>query len=392
MSEALTIMFPPPSTVQGMPSSRKQRPSLATIADMLGVSRTTVSNAYNRPQQLSPKLRAQILATATKIGYMGPDPTARSLRTRYVGSTGVLFTDHLTYAFEDVASLDFLAGMSEASSGTATAMTLVPVGPDTTDPTSARQLVNQAVVDGFVVYSVAREDPFFEAVYARGLPTVVVDQPRDPRCNFVGIDDAAAIAPAADALLVAGHRKIGVLCIRLDPCPNNGPVSLERLRLARHEVQRNRVQGALARCEAAGIDPAEIPVVERHINDPANNVDAARELLERHPELTAVLCTTDTMALGVMRYARARGIAIPEQLSVTGFDGTAPALAAGLHTVVQPNRRKGKEAASALQEAIARDDQPVTVRSLILPTTFQPGSSVAEPRATGELLAAGGKG
>lgn len=90
-----------------MVSRQKQRTSLASLAQELGVSRTTVSNAYNHPEQLSTQLREQILATAERLGYPGPDPTARSLRTRRVGSVGVLFTDHLSYAFEDLASVDF---------------------------------------------------------------------------------------------------------------------------------------------------------------------------------------------------------------------------------------------------------------------------------------------
>ena len=84
-----------------------------------------------------------------------------------------------------------------------------------------------------------------------------------------------------------------------------------------------------------------MPIVERHLNDPDNNYDAARELLTAHPKLTAVVCTTDTQALGVLRYARDNGIRVPEDLSVTGFDGIEVArreveaiVAAGVHVVV----------------------------------------------------------
>lgn len=366
-----------------MAARKKKRLSLASVAEELGVSRTTVSNAYNHPEQLSESLRADIFATARRLGYPGPDPTARSLRMSHVGSIGVLFTDHLTYAFEDVASLDFIAGMAEVASQDSTSMTLVPVGPDYTEQEEARSRVNQAVVDGFVVYSVAREDPFLEAVVARGKPTVVCDQPKDARLPFVGIDDAASIAPAAQALVDAGHRHIGVLCIRLDPEPNNGPVSPERLSQARHEVQRNRVGGALAVFEQAGLSRETIPVIERHINDMANNVDAARELLSTHPELTAVLCTTDTMALGVLEFARAQGLKVPEDVSLTGFDGIEPALDRGLSTVIQPNREKGRAAATLLAKAIA--DPTLPRRTTLLATTYSPGHTVGAPRKSATL-------
>ena len=83
------------------------RKTLASLAAELGVSRTTVSNAYNRPDQLSPELRERILTAARAHGYSGPDPMARSLRTRRVGSIGVVLTEDLSYAFEDAASVDF---------------------------------------------------------------------------------------------------------------------------------------------------------------------------------------------------------------------------------------------------------------------------------------------
>ncbi|MBG9258791.1 LacI family DNA-binding transcriptional regulator [Corynebacterium belfantii] len=369
-----------------MASRNTQRPSLAALAAELGVSRTTVSNAYNHPQQLSAELREQILATAERLGYLGPDPTARSLRTRRVGSVGVLFTDHLTYAFEDLASVDFLAGMAEASAGSQTSMTLVPVGPDSLDPTAAKQLVNSAVVDGFVVYSVAKGDPFLEAVHARGLPAVVCDQPADDhRMSFVGIDDHAAIAPAAQALVDAGHRNIGILCIRLDSEPNNGPVSLERLERAHHHVQRARVQGAIEVFDAAGIPAGAVPIIERHINDPANNIDAARELLTAHPDVTAILCTTDTMAFGVLEYAKELGLRVPEDLSVTGFDGIAPALNRELTTVLQPNKIKGERAGTLLYSMIEEAQKNPNVISRgqlhreILATSFHPGATVVPP-------------
>ena len=174
-----------------MAKRTQSRGTLASLAAELGVSRTTVSNAYNRPEQLSAALRERILATAERLGYPGPDPTARSLRTRRTGSFGVLLTEHLSYAFEDLASVDFLAGMAEASYGSNNSLTLVPVGPDTSvDQVAATQLVNQCVVDGFVVYSVAADDPYLLAAKNRRLPMVICDQPADEHSlPFVGLDD-----------------------------------------------------------------------------------------------------------------------------------------------------------------------------------------------------------
>lgn len=366
-------------------NGRRSKGTLASIAAELGVSRTTVSNAYNRPDQLSPELRERILAQAEAQGYPGPDPMARSLRMRRVGAVGVLFTEQLSFAFEDPASVDFLAGLSEECGRRGDSLLVIPASssecamslddasqgpsPSESDP---RQLIRQAVVDSFVVYSVAEDDPFLQAVLERGLPTVICDQPTEVgEVPFVGIDDREAIKPAVRHLTELGHRKVGVLSVRLSRQRNDGLVDAERLAGARHHVQRSRVEGALEALAEAGVDAADVPIIERHLNDPHNNYDAARELLTSHPELTAVVCTTDTQALGVLRYARDHGIRVPEDLSVTGFDGIEMARHVGVTTVIQPNRDKGRAAGAALAGGDPR---------VMLPTEFLPGRTTGAPR------------
>lgn len=356
---------------------KQQYGTLASIAATLGVSRTTVSNAYNRPEQLSAELRQRILDTAEKMGYLGPNPVARSLRTRRAGAIGVLLTEDLTYAFEDMASVDFLAGVAEAAGNTQ--LTLIPASPESSvDHVSAQQLVNQAAVDGFVIYSVAQGDPHLEAVKSRGLPAVIADQPvSEKEVPWIGVDDKAAIAPAAQLLVDAGHRKIGILSIRLDRVRNDGYVSPERLNAAQYQVQQSRVQGALEVFDKAGIAADTVPVMECWINDRAHNLKVAKALLEQHPELTAVLCTTDSLAFGVLEYLKTVGKTVPEDLSLTGYDGTQFALARDLSTVIQPNKLKGFKAGELLLSLI---EEEYVEHPIVLPTEFNRGSTVAQLR------------
>merc|ERR1711969_31265 len=130
----------------------RRRATLASLAAELKVSRTTVSNAYNRPDQLSAELRERVLSTAKALGYPGPDPVARSLRTRKAGAVGLVITEPLNYSFRDPAALDFVAGLAESCEAVGQGLLLVAVGPDrsVSDGSAA---VLAAGVDGFVVYS-----------------------------------------------------------------------------------------------------------------------------------------------------------------------------------------------------------------------------------------------
>src|SRR6478735_7788693 len=104
--------------------------TLASLAAELGISRTTVSNAYNRPDQLSPQLRSRVMEAARRMGYPGPDPVARSLRTRKAGAVGLLLTEQVSYAFRDPAAMSFLAGLSESCEDAGQGLLLVPVSPE----------------------------------------------------------------------------------------------------------------------------------------------------------------------------------------------------------------------------------------------------------------------
>src|ERR1700745_653681 len=103
---------PLPSQNMSRTPAQRRRATLASLAAELNVSLPTGSNAYNRPDQLSADLRQKVLATAKRLGYPGPDPVARSLRTRKAGAVGLVLTERLNYAFSDPAAASFVAGLA----------------------------------------------------------------------------------------------------------------------------------------------------------------------------------------------------------------------------------------------------------------------------------------
>jgi DNA-binding LacI/PurR family transcriptional regulator len=325
----------------------RRRATLASLAAELKVSRTTISNAFNRPDQLSPELRERVLATAKHLGYV-PDPVARSLRTRKAGAVGLVMTEALTYSFSDPAARDFVAGVAQSCEELGQGLLLVAVGPSRSleDGTAA---VLGAGVDGFVLYSVGDDDPYLQVVLRRRLPVVVVDQPKNlSGVSRVGIDDRAAMRELADYVLGLGHREIGLLTMRLGRDRRQDLVDAERLKSTTFDVQRERILGVWDAMKAAGVDPDSLTVVESYEHLSTSGGDAAKVAMDANPRITALMCTADILALSAMDYLRAHGIYVPGQITLTGFDGVPDAISRGLTTVAQPSLQKGRRAGELL--------------------------------------------
>ncbi|MGA7050063.1 MAG: LacI family DNA-binding transcriptional regulator [Mycobacterium sp.] len=331
-----------------MSPTPRRRATLASLAAELNVSRTTISNAFNRPDQLSADLRERVLTTAKRLGYAGPDPVARSLRTRKAGAVGLVMAEPLTYFFSDPAARDFVAGVAQSCEELRQGLLLVAVGPSRSLDDGAAAVLG-AGVDGFVVYSVREDDPYLQVVLQRRVPVVVVDQPKGlSGVSGVGIDDRAAMRRLADYVLGLGHREIGMLTMRLGLDRRQELVDVAQLKSLTFDVQRERIFGVWDAMTAAGIDPDSLTVVESYEHLPTSGGTAAKVALEANPRITVLMCTADILALSAMDYLRAHGIYVPGQMSVTGFDGIPEAISRGLTTVAQPSLQKGRRAAELL--------------------------------------------
>ena len=134
--------------------------------------------------------------------------------------------------------------------------------------------------------------------------------------------------------------------------PHGGPkpaiADPDRMQTPHFHVQRERIHGVNDAMKGAGLQPDSLTVVESYEHLPSSGGAAAEVALEANPRITALLCTTDVLALSVMDYLRAHGIYVPGQMTVTGFDGVPDALARGLTTVKQPSVEKGRRAGHLL--------------------------------------------
>jgi DNA-binding LacI/PurR family transcriptional regulator len=372
-------------TPNGATTEGPARPTLDTIARALGVSRATVSNAYNRPDQLSPALRQRIMSTASSLGYAGPDPAARSLRQGRVGAVGVLMADRLSYAFSDPAAVLLLDGIAEVLEPEGAGLLILP-GTGGSGPPP--EMVRNAVVDGLIVYCLADDDPALDAARARRVPLVLVDDvPQRRRAGggqvgaggevAIRIEDASGAAAAAQHLLDLGHRQIAVVSFELTRERRSGLTDAGQQAAITFSGTRERLGGYRRAVIAAGLDWSDVPVWESTHNGRLAGREAAAALLAARPRPTAIIALSDELAIGVLEAARDAGVDVPGQLSVVGFDDSPAAslVTPALTTVHQPLRRKGQLAGERLLDLRA-GRHPRTRR---LPTDLVVRNSTAPP-------------
>jgi DNA-binding LacI/PurR family transcriptional regulator len=342
--------------------------TLQSIADRLGCSAKTVSNAFNRPDQLSAATRERVLALAAELGYPGPNPLAAGLRRGRVGAIGFAYANPLSYAFEDPVSVALLAGISAVAEGEGAGLLLVPGSADGGRSSAA---ISAAVIDGLLIFSMADDDPLVDAAIARRLPTVVVDEPRPaalarrggPVPGWVGIDDAAGARLAAQHVLDLGHERIAVITFSLHRGQERGRMGEGEQAAATYAVTRGRLEGYRRAITAAGVEWSAVPVMAGVTSSVEEGAAAAAALLELGPPPTAILCLSDRLAEGAVRELRRRGLGVPGDVSVVGFDDAETAAALGLTTVRQPHRGKGERATRALLASMA--GQPVAPVQLL---------------------------
>ncbi|MFT8979706.1 LacI family DNA-binding transcriptional regulator [Gluconobacter oxydans] len=343
----------------------RRKVTLKDVAAQVGVSHTTVSNAYIRPGQLSAALRERILAAAQELGYTGPDPAAKQLATGRAGALGFLFSEDLPYAFTDPAILSVLNGVARSCDELQTDLALISAGSNLRNRTAPVSLGN-AAVDGYILYSVAPDSRCVMMAQQRNVPLVVVDQPRLNGVPYVGIDDRGSAYRAAKTLLDLGHRHFGILSLKTAHDGYFGPLTAKRRANIAHSTIAMRLEGYVLALQEAGIAPEDVPTWEIPINSEDMGAQGVRHLLNRAQRPTAILAMSDRVAIGAMQTIRALGLNIPQDVSIFGFDDIPAAEGADLSTIRQPHERKGTEAVRLLSAAPGSSENVILETELVL--------------------------
>jgi DNA-binding LacI/PurR family transcriptional regulator len=274
----------------------RRRPTIADVARRAGVSAAAVSFAVNDRPGVSDETRSRILEAARELGWR-PSASARALTEARTRAIGLVLARDTAQLELDAFFVRFLSGIERALTrfDYALLLQLVPEGAAAALPAYER-LAAAGRVDGFLLTDVELDDPRFALLAGSGVPVVLAGRPVG-ECPFGWVEtrhEEGMDAPVAH-LASLGHTRVAFL---------GGRADYEHV-----QVRLARWRAALARAGAH-----EGAVV--HADDDAPGAAAA--LLEAAP--TAVVCASDALALAVVAAARERGLDVPRDLSVTGFD------------------------------------------------------------------------
>ena len=278
-------------------SARRRPPSMADVAKLAGVSAQTVSRVANGRTNVDHATRDKVLAAMRVIGYQ-PNGAARALATGRFGAFGVI-----SFSVSRIGDARTIEAIATASRAAGFSINLVTVERATAGRVSAAiaNLAGQNV-DGLVIIQAEILD-VPSLVIGPDLPVVITDTypSTHPDYAIVDTDQEGGVRRAVDHLLAMGHRTVWHVA---------GPATSS----AAHE----RTAAWQAALHRAG---ATIPPVRRGDWSPASGYQAGMVLAsEPREKLTAVFCANDQMAIGLMRAFHERGIRIPQDVSVVGFD------------------------------------------------------------------------
>jgi DNA-binding LacI/PurR family transcriptional regulator len=319
-----------------------QKHTLKNISQQLNVSPATISNAFNKPAQLSKSLRNKILKYCEEIGYLGPSMAARSLRTGKTGVYGIVLSDDLSESLMNPVANQFLSAVAEVFDKQHVNMLLLASDAD-------RYLVNQSdsLADAFIVYGQPKSSKILRRLELQNKPIITVDfkYKNYPAININNHEAAYSIAKYAIDHAQADSIHPVILGLHLTQNSDSQSIgdlglfspieSISRCRLEGYKEALNEADIAIGNNAIWQIEPYDDRMIQTII----------RGILTSSEPINLLLCMSDKIAIAALHVASELNIAVPGKLQIVGFDGMANALEKGITTVAQPIKEKGNIAA-----------------------------------------------
>ena len=304
--------------------------TIRDVARKAGVAVSTVSRVLNGRPDVSEETRKRVMDVVGECGFV-QNRNARNLKNTKPNFAAIIVRGRRNVFLSDVAEQ-----MLQSAQGMKTPFLIKYIDEEDDEFDAMRQLYAEKRAGGFILLG-SRLDERSEAVRSLGVPCVfaTVDASKSglPNASSVSIDDRAATRAMMDCLLQNGHRRIAVIGGNREG----------------DDIFARRYLGALDSLRAHGIkyDPDEYVRARFTMADAYKKT---RQIFREHPDVTAVLTMSDTMAPGVIRALRDLGLRVPEDVSVTGFDGTEMAryFVPSITTICQPTEEIARESVELL--------------------------------------------
>lgn len=334
---------------------------LRDVAKAAGVSQGTASNVFNRPEVVREEVRERVLGVAKTLGYAGPSVTGRLLRAGKVNAIGIATAEPLSYFFDDPWARAMMAAISACCDARGAGIALV----------SARNRqrpawnIQSALVDGFVLMCADEGELLVDLTQQRELPFVALALEAGlAHVPAIAIDNVGGARMAAEHLLGLGHRKLAVLAIADEGTA--GDVGMAGIAASPYSTVRDRAEGYRQALEEAGV--AQDVRAYFSDNAPPSVVAIMTALFEGGEPPTAILAMSDRIALFAIDWLQQRGLRVPEDVSVVGFDGVPEGAESlpGLTTVQQPMEEIARRAVAALLDDEVPDGREVLALDLVV--------------------------
>lgn len=334
--------------------------TIKDVAKAAGVSPMTASRALHRPQLVAPTTRARVLSACQRLGYH-PNQSARILRTKRSHQVGLIIPD-----LRNVFWIDVISGVEEVVTNAGFDL-LIGNSNETLDrlTTQTHAMVSRQV-DGLLIAPTVESVGLIQALERAGHPVVVVDRLPEGLggVHFVAIDNEAGAYKATTHLIDVGHERIGLLAgnINLD----TGQQRLDGYRRALRE------RGLPERTQWIRTAKTNAALVGKQVG-----YDSTLELIGMEDSPTAILCTSNTIAIGALLALQERNIRIPDEISLVSFGNTewSVLVTPPLTVITQPTVELGREAARILVNHMAgKAAQPTHI--ILEPELIVRGSSI----------------
>ena len=336
--------------------------TITDVARAANVHASTVSRVLNGRAELSllPETRERVIAAATRLGYR-PSALARGLRLRRTFTLGMLVPDITNPVFPSI-----IKGVEGAAHTRGYHLILCNTDDSFEREASYLRVLREWRVDGILIASSSTADSTLAELRREKVPFVLLNSASRASDDLAVVpDNRQGVSAALDHLIQLGHRRIGLIA-----APQTTVTGQERLLAARAALRRHHLS----------IDDALVVVADSFSE--VSGYHAARRLLLDGEPLTAIFCANDLIALGAIRSAREIGLAVPDDLSVVGFNNIPQSelFDPPLTTVHVPQEEMGVLAAALLIDQL--DGRHIERRHVVLETEIVVRGSTAPPPAS----------